>query len=459
MRTLVVGAALCLSTRASLDAQSEQTSLLQRRIASSADMGQEIDCLHANSKCKPPKTTSPPTTTPGGYGTTTTPGGYGATTTTTPGGYGATTTTTPGGYATTVPHPGEFGATSTTSTTTRAPLPLPSLNCATPTDAKVCHFWGDPHFTHLFNDKLDERDVHKGGRMHGGAVLNFNPSGVFELASAEDFKVQAFFCPAYADTTTGVGLAMQIGDDTIQIIRGEETRPTENAAAHDYGYFANLLGDESKFTEFYLNGQKKEWSDLGDAVNTRGDHVPGTGGVTSVSAFLRQMKTAHESSISMLPVCAGDDKHHLVEVSTPWFDSTTGQRVYEHAVTIRSSAANLGGLCAASADAISSNSESFRVKPANNLFTSKQMNSLCGQCRLHMDNGACGAPGQDVSAKAVCEATQADYDSAASDCKNEGFTEGTSWFEACVVETCVTGKQALPIAKMEQQLAALEFGS
>jgi hypothetical protein len=351
--------------------------------------------------------------------------------------------------------PGESAA---TSTTTQPPLPLPAANCESPADAKVCHFWGDPHFTHLFNDKLDEREVQKGGRMHGGAVLNFNPSGVFELANGEDFKVQAFFCPAYADTTTGVGLAMQFGEDIIQIIRGEETQPTKNVDSHDFGYFANFLGDENKYTEFFLNGQKKEWSDLGDAVSTRGENVPGTGGLTSVSAFLRQMKTEHESSISMLPICAGDDKHNLVEVSTPWFDSTTGQRVYEHAVTIRSSASNLGGICAASAETISSDSESFRVKPEDNLFTLKQMNSLCGQCRLHMDHGACGAPSKEVSAKDVCQATNADYDSAADACKGQGFAEGTSWFDACVVETCVTGEQALPIAKMEQHLASVDFG-
>ena len=47
--------------------------------------------------------------------------------------------------------------------------------------------------------------------------------------------------------------------------------------------------------------------------------------------------------MTMLPVCAGDGEHTLVEVGTPNFEGP-GAFVYEHAVTIRSNnPGSLGG--------------------------------------------------------------------------------------------------------------------
>lgn len=292
--------------------------------------------------------------------------------------------------------------------------------------------------------------------MHGPKVTDFNPRGVFELAKSADgdFEAQAFFCPAYGGTTTGVGLAMRFGDDIIQVIRGEATKPNGNLP-NNFGHYADLTGSqgpESEFTLFYLNGKKKAWSELGSATGTRGKDVSGSGGIASVSAYLQQMKTNRENEISMLPVCAGDEGKNLVEVSTPWFDSNTGARVYEHAVTIRSTNPGGSGICASGNPA--SNAESFRVDGKKNLFSTKQMKSLCSQCRLDMKGGECGAPGHSVSAQDVCTATGGDYNAAKQACSAE-FLDGTTWLEVCIMESCAAGdglQEAVAIAKVEEQI-------
>jgi len=148
---------------------------------------------------------------------------------------------------------------------------------------------------------------------------------VFELAASADgdFEAQAFFCPAFAGTTTGVGIAMRFGDDLIQVVRGAATAPqSENASAYDYWAVLNVQdqnqGAEEDFTEFFVNGEKKSWGELGDAIGTRGLDVTGTGGISTGSAYLQQMKTEHESHKTMLPVCVGDGQDNLVEVGTPF---------------------------------------------------------------------------------------------------------------------------------------------
>lgn len=303
-------------------------------------------------------------------------------------------------------------------------------------------------------------DAHKGGRMTGSnKLVNYNPSGVFELAASADgdFEAQAFFCPAFAGTTTGVGIAMRFGDDLIQVVRGAATAPqSENASAYDYWAVLNVQdqnqGAEEDFTEFFVNGEKKSWGELGDAIGTRGVDVTGTGGISTGSAYLQQMKTEHESHKTMLPVCVGDGQDNLVEVGTPFL--TGGGNwpvVYEHAVTIRSSNPGTSGICSSTVDVLKDNDEKFRVDAKKNLFSTKQMKSLCGMCRLDMNGGVCGAPGHSVSAEDVCNSTGGDHNAAKAACGKE-FQEDSDWFSTCVMETCASGEGAVAIAKIEEQL-------
>lgn len=297
-------------------------------------------------------------------------------------------------------------------------------------------------------------DAKKGGRMRRSQKLvNYNPTGIFELAESDDgsFEAQVFFCPAFAGTTTGVGLAMRFGDDLIQVVRGAATAPqSENTSAYEY-YAVLNQGSEQDFTEFFVNGEKKSWVELGDATGTRGNTVNGNGGISTGSAFLQQMKTEHESKGTMLPVCAGDGEQNLVEVGTPFLKG--GGKwpvVYEHAVTIRSTHPGSSGICSSTVDVLQENNEMFRVDRKKNLFSTKQMKSLCGMCRLDMKDGVCGAPGHSVSAEEVCISTGGDYSAAQAACHD--FQDDADWFSTCVMETCASGEGAVAIAKIEEQL-------
>jgi hypothetical protein len=346
-------------------------------------------------------------------------------------------------------------------------MPLPPSNCKTPDHAKTCHFWGDPHFTHLFkSNNKGNKDAKKGGRQRQHKKLfNFNPSGVYQLATSADgsFEAQVFFCPYISKTTTGAGLALRIGDDLIHMVRGEATAPQstkKNYKRGDNQYWAvldkNAKGPEANFTEFFVNGQRKSWEELGDATGTRGKHVQGNGGTTTGSSFLRQLKTNRESGGSMLPVCAGDGEHNLVEVSAPHLKgSHRWPSVYEQAVTIRSNNPGDSGICSATDDKKfwrkKSNGEQFKVDAKKNLFSTRQMKSLCDMCRLSMHDGVCGAPSHDVSAKEVCEGAGEDYNAAKAECINE-FGEDSDWFDVCVMETCATGDGAVAISRIEEHL-------
>jgi len=344
-------------------------------------------------------------------------------------------------------------------------MKVPKGNCKTPRGAKTCHFWGDPHFTHVFNQKTHGRNyVRKGGRhRHGRRLFNFNPSGVFDLASSKDgsFEAQVFFCPYISKTSTGAGVAMRFGDDIIQVVRGLSTKPTSENRK-DNRYFATLTNekgrqrnDEHTFTEFFVNGVQNSWEDLGEAKGTRGMHVRrsrGKGGVATGSAFLRQLRTTHENWGTITPVCAGDGDHNLVEVGIPYLrGSRRWPMVYEQAITIRSNDAGSSGICAGDVKSIPRSKDSYRVNPKKNLFSSKQMKDLCGMCRLSMKDGVCGAPSHDVSAAEVCKSAGADIAAAKKECRAE-FDEDDDWFDICVMETCATGDGAVAISKIEEHL-------
>merc|ERR1712072_50627 len=105
-----------------------------------------------------------------------------------------------------------------------------------------------------------------GGGRHHGTNQDFRPLGLFNLAENADqsFEAQAFFCPwGRGGRAPGVGngVAMRFGDDIIQMVRGD-----------------GWLNENT--TEFFLNGDKVPWTDLGSATRTqiRGRNVPGTGG-------------------------------------------------------------------------------------------------------------------------------------------------------------------------------------
>jgi len=283
-------------------------------------------------------------------------------------------------------HDVEYDCGSTTYTTTS--MREPPTNCPSPVKPVTCHFWGDPHFTHLFSWAHEgvEKIAEGGRHTHATAgnpedwLFDFNPSGVFQLASSRDghFEAQAFFCPFAEETTTGVGVATRIGTDVIHVMRGEATKPTSdsNRGRGAQKYYADLTENpEANFTDFYLNGRKVPWEELGFATGTRGSDVKQGpngrwGGATSGHAFMQQMKTRNpmelhwvhdhlvdengaensqhlsEDDLAVLPACVGDSvvgdsvnqrvTNNLLEVAAPYVTHSLGQyNAYEHSLTIR----------------------------------------------------------------------------------------------------------------------------
>jgi hypothetical protein len=337
--------------------------------------------------------------------------------------------------------------------------------CADEGDKMNCnrdHVQGWETFTitvHQEGHAWTAEQIGQGGRQTGSAKLkNFNPSGLFKLAQSEDgnFEAQTFFCPAFGKTTTSVAVAMRIGDDVVQMVRGVATEPKSDDKSHLY-YHTKLSPKEkeNKFMKFYLNGQRMSWEELGEATGTRGQDVPAVGGGVPVgeAGFMQQMHTTLESEKSMLPVCVGDGKHTLVEVSTPWFNEDK-QRVFESAVTVRMQKPAASGMCGISPEEMEGDAQ--RVAPKKSLFTSRQIELLCDMCRLEKDeHDICGAPSQEMSPAEVCAAVGASYEEAKAAC---GADFDGDWLEACAMETCVGGPAATVLAKIEEQIA-LEGGS
>jgi len=333
--------------------------------------------------------------------------------------------------------------------------------CADEGERTICdrpHIGAWEQFTITVHQKGQEFKVDTaqgtGGRKHRTPKLvNFNPSGLFKLAESEDskFEAQTFFCPAYRGTTTGVAVAMRFGDDVVQMIRGKATAPESDDPANPK-YFTKLSPKEreNKFMKFFVNGEPKTWEDLGAARGTRGQDVDDVGGGVRVgnSAFIQQMHTTLETGNSMLPVCVGDGKETIVEVSTPWFDDTRGQRVFESAVTVRMSKPAETGMCGDLPDGLQG--DAHRVKPSDSLFTSRQMKSLCDMCRLESDGDTCGAPSREQTAEEVCRFVKADYQAARDECLGD-FAGEEDWVEACTMETCVGGPSGTVIAQLELQ--------
>lgn len=307
-------------------------------------------------------------------------------------------------------------------------IELPETNCPAPTGSKICHFWGDPHFTHLFNSDFKEKA--KGG-YHGGRLVDFRPVGVFDLASNQQhtFKAQTFFCPWSNAPGLGTGLAIRFGNDLLHMIRGD------------------IRGPEAELTQFYINGAKVSWDELGESAGTRANSVTGKGGLTSAYLFLQKMKMTHQLD-SIQPVCAGNGQDSLVELT-----ARKGGNWYVQEVTIRTNSVGYGGICSATESELAgeANQEQYRTDAKHNMFTSRQMKAMCDMCGMTMNGGACGAPGHDIPPEAVCGATGFDIEQAKREC-SDSFSAGTDWFDVCVMETCVAGDGSVAIARIEEHL-------
>jgi hypothetical protein len=328
-------------------------------------------------------------------------------------------------------------------------LELPESNCPIPVNSKSCHFWGDPHVSHLFFSHMEMNNNKKGGRHHGRHLVEFRPFGVFNLASNADmdFEAQAFFCPWRNSGAPGIGagLAMRFGDDIIQVVRGEKGQAKNGM--HTGGWDAEV-------TQFFVNDKKVEWNELGNATGLRGSQVPGTGGITSPFMYMQQEKTTNQNPY--LPVCAGNQKDTLVEVGV--------QSMYYQDVTIRTNQPGTEGICSVENGEMSNDPnlhETYRVPAKHNLFSTRRMKHLCHVCNLDVHSerwgDTCGAPGVNVSPEAICTQAGHDHEQARSECAKTFCDENgencdAEWLDVCVMETCASGEGAVAIAKIEEHL-------
>jgi len=321
-------------------------------------------------------------------------------------------------------------------TTTK--VELPTDNCPTPAGAQTCHFWGEPHFTHVFSATSD-REVKKGGRSHGSKQFDYNPVGLFNLAASKDrsFEAQAFFCP-FSGTSTGVAVAAKFDKDLVHIIRGGNTKAAQK------GGYANFTGAEKTWTEFYVNGKHVSWEELGSSTGTRGNTVAGTGGHLGRNSFMQQMKTTHEGQLSFLPVCAGNGVDTLVEVSTPAL-----AHVYEQAVTIRTSDPAHFGICGIQGGTGRLGAEydaQFRTDLKKSLFSVKQLKKLYDDCGVAMNDPP---PSHNVTPEEMCSNTGFNLREAEEECREAGLDATDDWFSTCVLEECASGRGAASITQSE----------
>jgi hypothetical protein len=293
-------------------------------------------------------------------------------------------------------------------------------------------------------------------------VFSFVPSGVFSVADSADgfFEVQSFFCPLGGSPSVGGGVAARFGTDVIQVIKGKSSGTVSSSGNRQY---SRLSGPEVNYTDFFMNGKEVFWEELGDGKKgprshkwTRGDGVIGTGGLTTGNAYLQKMKPTHSAYYTVLPVCAGDNRDSIVEVAM------SGWSIFNQRVTIRTSKPGNPGQSICSLPQgeklNSAQSENYRVRGKDLLFTTEQMHQLCTMCGLPMKQidgkDSCEAPGVSASPEEICKEFDMDFSEAKTHCKD--FATQSDWFDACVIEYCVAldveGDSAVSIAKTEKKI-------
>lgn len=260
------------------------------------------------------------------------------------------------------------------------------------------------------------------------------PSGVFDLASSADgsFEAQAFFCPWVNTRAPGVGtgIAMRWGNDIVQVVKASE---------------------EADLTDFFVNGEKVSWDQLGNATSNMGKDVSGIGGLSSGFMYMQQMKTNRHQGRNKYPVCAGNGQDTIVEVA-----AHGNYKNYWSGVTIRTSQPGSSGICSVKDGHMGGLDvqEQYRTDKKKILFSSRQMNHLCGVCNLGMHDHICGAPGHDATPEQVCDSVGASIETAKTEC-GKVFQDGTEWFNVCVMEECASGVEAVSVSKIEEHLQAL----
>lgn len=370
-----------------------------------------------------------------------------------------------------------------TTTTTTLPTVPRGKNCEEPRgNPKVCHFWGEPHFTTMFNDNTEVKSSARGGRIMHHRAMEFHESGVFTVAKAHGNVVQGFFCPGpsinvqtkwghkinYNPTSSACGLAISMADGTkISIMRSKKTKSLSSAKFTNEN--AMNKGDPSILT-IKVNGEERDWHDLSPNGVKKGDGKLAVGAEVSewaqgIAIGQKSYISQHhskaprgESQIATAPVCVGDfDKNFVADVSVPIVKGHW-PLVYEMSVTILASASEHVGLCgdpqmqnliksgrSGKPGFLGPAVDKYRIKTSESLFTAAEMAELCDSCdmdcetnQLHGENRGSFCDHQGYSA-----------DEAEQSCEDQMGREH-DWFDTCVIEQCASGGQAAGLVHAEE---------
>lgn len=313
-------------------------------------------------------------------------------------------------------------------------------------------------------------------------AFEFHESGVFRLAKqGTDFEAQAFFCqgPAireFGATSSGAGLALKMGENTVQMVRNPRTRGSFRGDENERGYWISDSVPASELVDFYVDGVKTAWRDIGQGGSKRGvtgDNVPVNARGQRLGTSDNYISQLHsnnddEAHLSQLPVCVGDArKKFLVEFSAP-IGEKVWSKVFESSVTIFAEQPDAEGLCGdpdmqaeikqgpprGDYGYLGRNGDKYKLRPEEILFTTKQIHELCQTCGMPMKGDLCGGVGaikqslQGKTSFAFCTHKGYDHTAAQEACQDMPH----DWKKVCEVEQCATESDAKGLLHLEREL-------
>lgn len=329
-------------------------------------------------------------------------------------------------------------------------------NCPLPGGAKsnrrACHFWGEPHFTHVFQNKIED-ELAKGARSskyeRGKSFKHLNAefqgTGVYNFASSseDEFSSQVYFCPAgNTGTSVGAAIAMRFGETTISIVRhpgtagkgsGKEKYATLTGKSEDQFYTVRKSDGEGTTTMLVssLDEMSKKYF-AGNQVWMQ---------KTSISDWHPHSKKG-KKTVSNAAICAGNNPQSvLVDVSVPSFKLNVGWEIhFELAVTVvvQKDKYDNTGICGIE-DFLDSGASGFEdARPTEGselLFNEAELNTLHDLCGVSWTGSA--TTSATATAEQICQnhGRTDDFAHITNKCK-ERYADKPIWLHACQVEAC-----------------------
>jgi len=267
------------------------------------------------------------------------------------------------------------------------------------------------------------------------------------------------------------GVAVKMGNDTIQVLRNPQTKGKFEGDIHDEHFWSYITAvPTDQLQEFYVNGKKTSWHAIGtdgSLEGATGVDVPETARGDFIGSSRNYISQFHSpkptvAEISTTPVCVGSaDGKFLFEIGTP----VTKSAQFEQQVTIFATSPDASGVCGDTAvrnemnwqgmTATEKLKTSLTVAPNDILFTAKQLADLCHVCHMPLHQAGhvsiCSGSHLDKFQEGhydFCNYKDYSHDKATESCKNY---KG-QWNAVCIVEQCMSHGKAAKLLDMEAEL-------